>query len=465
MVMAGTGEITCLRRLRYAYGAYTQSSFHPSWKYGIHVATHMALGLLFVGGGRMTLGTSDAAIACMVTAFFPRFHHVSSDNKSFLQALRHLWVMAIEPRCIVARDVRTKEVVFLPLKISLKEEGWSQMVCPTLIPDLDQILSIRVDTPRYWPFHLDMERIPRHKLNLLRSQTLFVKRRTAFLGYTEDPRGSRSLFVRSRSAGGEAATLDYPHLLSEDLQLHNSGDLSEFIKSFSNHPLFLAFADRFARDDGETEEERLFQKYCYAALFDCILSDKPQSLQTHLTLWRYRMMQEDERDFHLRLVDLKCLVDFYSKIYDRRFSGKLENNYRPPLLRESTVSGAMHTLDERLDKLRKSEDFYKILEAYAMGRVVPEGAGPHLAWYLLRNSVPISTLLYVLKGLVKDAYDKSKMQGEDGANMRAGVREVLHATGARMTSALGGSWSVRSLDEILDIWTSNNFVSNPEQHT
>ncbi|KAJ3804374.1 hypothetical protein F5876DRAFT_83286 [Lentinula aff. lateritia] len=87
MVMAGTGEITCLRRLRYAYGMYATTMYHPAFKYGIHVSTHQALGLLFLGGGRFTLGTSDAAIACMVTAFFPRTHLISADNKCYLQAL------------------------------------------------------------------------------------------------------------------------------------------------------------------------------------------------------------------------------------------------------------------------------------------------------------------------------------------------------------------------------------------
>ena len=110
--MAGTGEITCLRRLRYAYGMSQQMMYHQGSKYGVHIATHMSLGLLFLGGGRYTLGTSDAAIACMVTAFFPRFHHNSSDNKSFLQALRHLWVLAVEPRCLIARDVDTNEIVY-----------------------------------------------------------------------------------------------------------------------------------------------------------------------------------------------------------------------------------------------------------------------------------------------------------------------------------------------------------------
>ncbi|KAJ3905725.1 hypothetical protein F5879DRAFT_715821 [Lentinula edodes] len=56
----------------------------------------------------------------------------------------------------------------------------------------------------------------------MRSQTLYVKRRTAFLNYTEDPRGSRSLFVRFRSSAGEAATLDYPQL--SDTKTHPAGD-------------------------------------------------------------------------------------------------------------------------------------------------------------------------------------------------------------------------------------------------
>jgi hypothetical protein len=43
--------------------------YHQGFKYGIHISTHMALGLLFLGGGRYTLGTSDAAIACMVPAW------------------------------------------------------------------------------------------------------------------------------------------------------------------------------------------------------------------------------------------------------------------------------------------------------------------------------------------------------------------------------------------------------------
>ncbi|KAJ7145992.1 hypothetical protein C8R44DRAFT_656033 [Mycena epipterygia] len=463
MVMAGTGEISCLRRLRFAYGMYHQTMYHPAFKYGIHVATHMSLGLLFLGGGRFTLGTSDAAIACMITAFFPRAHHQSSDNKSFLQALRHLWVLAIEPRCLIARDVETTEVVYLPVKITVndgKEIGTTQLISPTLIPDLDKLAAIRVDTPRYWPFHFDTANIPRHRESLLRSQTLYVKRRTAFLSYTEDPRGSRSLFVRSRSSTGEAATLDFPQLT--DTKVHPAGDLSEFITSFSNDTLFLAFADHMAREEGETDAERLLHTYCHANLLDSILQGKPQTLQSHLTLFQFRQMAPSSRYFHMHLQDLRFAADFYSKIYDRRFSGRRENNFRIALIRDSTVSGALYALDKQLDAVRTRPEFLAALSQYARGErvVVDERPSPnisqYLAWYMLRNSVPVSTLLLILKDLASEAYAQCLGLGppggtDDTAALGQGIKEVLHATGTKLTTALGSGWSVRSLNEIMGI--------------
>jgi anaphase-promoting complex subunit 1 len=400
----------------------------------------------------------------MITAFFPRFHHIPSDNKSYLQALRHLWVLAVEPRCLVARDVDTKQVVYLPVKITTKEDKemeTTQLICPTLIPDLDNLLSIRVDTPRYWPFYLDTENIPRHKDGLLRSQTLYVKRRTAFLSYTEDPRGSRSLFVRSGSSAGDAATLDFPQLT--DTKIHPAGNLSQFITSFSNDVLFLSFADHFSRDVGGTEDERLFLTYCHATLLDSILQDKPQTLQSHLTLYRYRTMSSSSRYFHLNLQDLRFAADFYSKIYDRRFGGRSENNARPPLIRETTVSGALHALDQHLNAIRVGPDFLQALGQYARGEVVTISAGPssnicqELAWYLLRNAVPVSTLLLILKGLARDAHVQClgvpPPKGTfDARALDQGIKEVLHGTGTKMTTALGSGWSVRSLNEIIANW-------------
>ncbi|KAH7924451.1 hypothetical protein BV22DRAFT_509025 [Leucogyrophana mollusca] len=456
MIMAGTGEISCLRRLRYAYGMY-----HQAFRYGVHVATHMSLGLLFLGGGRYTLGTSNSAIACMVAAFFPRFHHVSSDNKSYLQALRHLWVLAVEPRCLIARDVNTREAVYLPVKITGlegKQRGVSQFISPTLIPDFDRLLSIKIDTPRYWPFLVDLENVPQHRASLLKNQTLFVKRRTAFLSYTEDPRGSRSLFVRSGSSAGDAATLDFPQMT--DAKAHPASDLTHFISSFSNDILFLAFADYFSRDDGETPAEKTFHNYCHAALLDSILQDKIETLQSHLMLYQYRTQSLPSRFFHLRLQDLRFAMDFYSKVYDRRFSGRSENNLRPPLIRENTVSGALQALDDRLDIVQNDARFKVALSQYARGELVLDTIyelGQWLAWYLLRNGVPVSSLLVVMRSYAQDAYAQSSRRPPpegttDVSTLDQGVKEVLHGTGTKMTTAFGSGWSLPSLERVIQAW-------------
>ena len=462
MVMAGTGEINCLRRLRYCYGMYNQPI-----RYGTHVATNASLGLLFLGGGRFTLGTSDASIACLLASFFPRFPQVSSDSKTFLQALRHLWVLAAEPRCLIARDVDTKEVVYLPVKIKVKdggEVGATQMISPTLIPDLDKLLSIRVDTPRYWPFYLDIAHIPRHKESLLRNQTLYVKRRTAFLSYMEDPKGSRSLFVRSGAVIGDGATLDFPHLttmgsghrLSEGIvregrqSLENSGsDLHQFVPSFSMETFYMSFADHLCVDDGIEDDEKQFQAYCHAALLDSILQDKSWTVQTHLTLYRMRRLAPalsralaiDPKDlptsngntnwnprrtraFHVNLVDLLFMHEFYGgSTYDRMFSGKSENNPRAPLVRPGTIKGVIAVLDGGLDKIIRpgegdAEDegvgeasFRQVVHAYAHAKGFTSVADIHtadvFAWYALRHRIPLSAQLALLKTFAATSRERS----------------------------------------------------------
>lgn len=73
--------------------------------YGSHMAIHMALGFLFLGAGRYTLSRSPQAIAALVCALFPKFPTHSNDNRYHLQAFRHLYVLAVEPRIFLPRDI------------------------------------------------------------------------------------------------------------------------------------------------------------------------------------------------------------------------------------------------------------------------------------------------------------------------------------------------------------------------
>ena len=66
--------------------------------YGSHMAVHMGTGLLFLGAGSLTLGTSNECIVALLAACFPRFPLDTTDNRYHLQALRHLYVLAVRPR-------------------------------------------------------------------------------------------------------------------------------------------------------------------------------------------------------------------------------------------------------------------------------------------------------------------------------------------------------------------------------
>ena len=77
--MAGTGNLDVLRICR-----HLRSRVGPSYSYvlyGSHMAISMAIGVLFMGGGRYSLSTSPQAVAAMVMAFFPKFPIHSNDNR------------------------------------------------------------------------------------------------------------------------------------------------------------------------------------------------------------------------------------------------------------------------------------------------------------------------------------------------------------------------------------------------
>ncbi|XP_012268770.2 anaphase-promoting complex subunit 1 isoform X2 [Athalia rosae] len=78
-VMAGTGDLQILRICRYIRTRVGPASSVVT--YGSHLATHMALGLLFLGGGRYTLSNSPSAVAALLIALFPKFPTHSNDNR------------------------------------------------------------------------------------------------------------------------------------------------------------------------------------------------------------------------------------------------------------------------------------------------------------------------------------------------------------------------------------------------
>ncbi|KAL8377206.1 hypothetical protein RB595_008065 [Gaeumannomyces hyphopodioides] len=131
-VMAGTGDLVVLRRLRALHGRDD-----PHTTYGSHMAAHLAIGTLFLGCGTTTLGTSDLAIAALLIAFYPLFPATVQDNSSHLQAFRHFWVLATEPRCLVVKDMATGQPISVPVMIQLRQPTAPAATTTAFDPKLD----------------------------------------------------------------------------------------------------------------------------------------------------------------------------------------------------------------------------------------------------------------------------------------------------------------------------------------
>ncbi|KAI0398015.1 hypothetical protein F5Y17DRAFT_413177 [Xylariaceae sp. FL0594] len=179
IVMAGTCDLKVLRILRSLHGRN-----EPDTTYGSHMAAHMAIGILSLGCGTQTFNTSNLAIASLLVAFYPIFPDSVQDNKSHLQAFRHLWVLATDPRCLVTKDVATNAPVSVPISIKLKTpsrsadaENEEVRVTPCLVPPLTDVASIRTTSPEFWNLELNLEAHPEYIEAFSHTQTLYLRRR------------------------------------------------------------------------------------------------------------------------------------------------------------------------------------------------------------------------------------------------------------------------------------------------
>ncbi|KAK2868107.1 hypothetical protein FQN49_003156 [Arthroderma sp. PD_2] len=149
-VMSGTGDLVTFRRIRSLHGRVDVDTH-----YGSHMATHMAVGMLFLGGGTYTLGTSNIAVASLLCSLYPVFPTTVLDNNCHLQAFRHLWVLAAEPRCLIPRDLDTRRPVSIPVSLTLGTGEVKTVTAPCLLPELDEVSMIKIATAGHWGVTLD----------------------------------------------------------------------------------------------------------------------------------------------------------------------------------------------------------------------------------------------------------------------------------------------------------------------
>ncbi|CAH0388207.1 unnamed protein product [Bemisia tabaci] len=264
LVMAGTGELEVLRLVRYLRSRVGGPS-NTVVTYGSHLATHMALGLLFLGGGRYSISTSPAAIAALLCAFYPKFPTHSNDNRYHLQAFRHLYSLAVEPRLLLPRDIDSSNLCYVHLTVIFLDTKYYQnqfvkMKAPCILPELKLIKEVRVDDSRYWKITFKRGKNWHHLENILKkSSCLDIKQRAGCLSYAEDPHGFRSLLAFS---------------LTTDKAISWSV-AAESIFGFSSEPSIIKMAQCFLEQiECSSRKELQLTQLLTKVVYECIIHDK-----------------------------------------------------------------------------------------------------------------------------------------------------------------------------------------------
>ncbi|KAK5172957.1 Anaphase-promoting complex subunit 1 [Saxophila tyrrhenica] len=169
-VMAGTGDLKTFRYLRRLHGRTDSET-----QYGSHLAAHLAIGVLFLGGGTYTFGTSNLAIASLICAFYPLFPTDVHDNRVHLQALRHFWVFAAEARCLIVEEIDTHRPVSMPITLTLRDGTVKSLTAPCLLPELDSIATVQTNDRAYWRVTLDFAGNAEHLAAFRQNQRILVR--------------------------------------------------------------------------------------------------------------------------------------------------------------------------------------------------------------------------------------------------------------------------------------------------
>lgn len=196
LVMAGTGDLDVMRRLRYLQGIYDDYT-----RYGNYMAINMALGFLFLGGGQQAFKVGDNfSIAALITSTYPMFgfqnyeineeidnasdsrKNVNAYHDMHLQALRHFWALSVENRCLIVREIEGDLPVKIDVDVYLKNETIMRTPVPCLLPDLQLINKIRISSNNtYFPLEFDLLRsCSAAKEKFKKNLTLYVDRKASY---------------------------------------------------------------------------------------------------------------------------------------------------------------------------------------------------------------------------------------------------------------------------------------------
>ncbi|XP_073484146.1 anaphase-promoting complex subunit 1 [Aquarana catesbeiana] len=405
MVMAGSGNLKVLQLCRFMH-----KKIGGEMNYGFHLAHHMALGLLFLGGGRYSLSTSNSSIAALLCALYPHFPVHSTDNRYHLQALRHLYVLAAEPRLLVPVDVDTNTPCYVLLEVTYKGTQWykettEELIAPTLLPELHLLKQIKVKGPRYWEIVIDLRKGTHHLKSILsKDGVLYVKLRAGQLSYKEDPMGWRSLLAQTVTLRNSEARTFKP----------------EAISAFTSDPALLSFSEYFCKPTTDMGQKQDILDLFSSILYECVIQENPEMLPAYIAIDQaVRGLERRETTETFALWQIKLVLEFFSS---QNLQERMNGIPCRRLFMNSEFLPVMKcTIDNTLDQwLQGGGDI--TLHSYLAGQPVEDSQLSMLACFLVYYSVPAPKMLLEGKLEGSSSFSELLLKFQD---LRMPVRALL----------------------------------------
>jgi len=332
LVMAGTGDLDSFRLFR-----ALRWSCDDNVSYGTHMIYGAAIGLLFLGGGKRTLGSSPEDVAMLIAAFFPHYPILSSDNQYHLQALRHMYVLAAHDRILESVDVDSREKVCIPIELSLPDTPECiQSSTPFLVANNSNFVELRTKSDRYYPIVLKTTDWNSRGI----MSNIFVKRKPGHLSYLQDPNALRSLSIQAGSTNSES-------FLKSIKMMSDDSVLASFTKYFCKADKKGSYPDLLPEANSD------FLRYCNLVANECMQEEKSEMLPLYLTL--FRLMNSRRQQTVSNVWDLRIL-----RTYMRRKGGLLPSDKllaSVNLVSEELITLVCEHVDDMLESAADMDEY------------------------------------------------------------------------------------------------------------
>ncbi|KAI8901653.1 hypothetical protein BC833DRAFT_576741 [Globomyces pollinis-pini] len=386
ILKAGSGDLKVFKVLK----PYQLQS-NKDLSYGLHMSINMSLGMLFLGSGTCTLDTSNRSIAMLFCSFFPIFPSSTEDNRCHLQALRHLWALAVSRRCLVCKDAETGEVVKVPAQITLKNDYVYQAFAPLILPEYEEIKNVTILGPRYWEITISTDILK--SADVLSPNRVWVQRKTPYLPYSEDPDNHRGILSVSFPKTTMLGVVDKERLLKVR---------ERFIQCFSSNPQIISFVKYMCNLELDDQLSTDTSTFNTSVLYDCLSQDKPNILPLYISIY-HKMAQFSSQKYlnTNELMDIKNLITYFrhTQYLNAQSNREILLNASFMDVTESKIKMIFRKMLDQSDV--ETETINKTLTYYCQNGRLPDGldlvqwrqANAYLSYNMWPSSTQMSQLI------------------------------------------------------------------------